>query len=274
MAFDLIVWDLSPVAFSIGGKIDVYWYGIVYALSVLASWKISTSIIRKANVPIAIHDFDIFMFVGIISCILGARLGHILFFDLDYYLQNPKEIFMVRNGGLSFHGGILGLVGTIIWFSRRHKIKFKVLADILSFAGSVGIFLGRIANFINQELYGKITSVDWAVIFAMVDNMPRHPTQLYEAVFEGLLSFIVMLVYWFSHGRGKNVDKNIGSGRYAFIFLVMYSSSRYIIETFKDVEMIKSINYILSITVGQLLSILLFSFSFLLAIQRKNRDAG
>ncbi|MDR0552585.1 MAG: prolipoprotein diacylglyceryl transferase [Holosporales bacterium] len=267
----MIVWNLSPIAFSLGGKIDVYWYGIIYALSVMISWKISCSIIRRAEIQINIPDFDKFMLVGIVACIIGARLGHIVFFDLNYYLQNPHEIFMLRNGGLSFHGGILGLIGTIIWFSRQYKIGFKIIADILSFAGSIGIFLGRIANFINQELYGKITSVDWAVIFSMVDNMPRHPTQLYEALFEGALSFVVMRAYWSFHGM-RNTEKYIGSGKYSFIFLSIYSSSRYFIEFFKEVEPVESLSNVLFITTGQLLSVLLFIFALLvIVLPRKKR---
>jgi phosphatidylglycerol:prolipoprotein diacylglycerol transferase len=267
----LLVWDVSPIAFSLGEKIDVYWYGIMYALSILLSWKISTNIIKKTDVRIAIHDFDAFMLTGIITCIVGARLGHILFFDLDYYLQNTREIFMIRKGGLSFHGGVIGLAVTIIWFSRKYRIGFKVFADILSFAGAVGIFLGRIANFINQELYGKVTSVDWAVIFTMVDNMPRHPTQLYEALFEGLLSSIVMFIYWISQSK-KGEDRNIGSGKYAFTFLVIYSSARYIIENFKDLETIGSVSSVLSITTGQLLSVLLFIAAFFMLYQRGKKE--
>lgn len=257
--------DFSPVAFSFG-HISIYWYGIIYATSILLSWKFACYIIRKTPNAPSIPEFDVFMFAGIIACVVGARLGHILFFEFEYYLQHPLDIMMIRNGGLSFHGAVIGIISVVVWFSRKYKYNFKVMADILAFAGSIGIFCGRIANFINQELYGSPTGVKWAVIFSRVDSLPRHPTQIYESIFEGLFSFWIMLILWKLRGV-----RSIGTGVYAFIFLTIYSSSRYIIEFFKDVEVITYFN-MFSITVGQILSIVFFLLAICVLKYRSKSD--
>jgi phosphatidylglycerol:prolipoprotein diacylglycerol transferase len=247
--------DISPVAFTFG-QIPVYWYGIIYALSIFASWKFACYIIKNSDYTPSKPEFEKFIFGGIIACIIGARLGHVLFFEFEYYISHPLEIIMIRNGGLSFHGGIIGIFVVSYNFCKKKGYNFKILADILSFSGAIGVSLGRIANFINQELYGTVTGVEWAVIFSRVDNMPRHPSQLYESLFEGLFSFWIMLIFWKTRG-----PKSIGSGLYAFIFMLIYSSSRYIVEFFKDVEVLTFFGTF-SFTVGQILSIILFISAF------------
>ncbi|MDR1488769.1 MAG: prolipoprotein diacylglyceryl transferase [Holosporales bacterium] len=272
----MFVLNIDPIALSIG-RFNIYWYGVMYALSLFISWKIACIISRSASrngknnslIP-NVAEIDKFMFVGIIMCVFCARLGHIFFFEFEYYFAHPKEILMLRNGGMSFHGGIIGLIISVFWFSKKYRYSFTTMSDILSFSGSLGIFLGRIANFINQELYGTVTSVNWAVIFKNVDMLPRHPTQIYESVCEGLLSFFIMLYFWKRRG---NTAKSIGSGAYTFVFLIVYSSSRYIIEFFKEVEVITYFDTF-SMTVGQILSIALFMFAFLflLLTKRYERD--
>ena len=251
--------DIFPIAFRMG-NLSIYWYGIIYAFSIFFVWMFSGYILKTMkksdlNVP-EIQLFDKFIFTGIISCIVGARVGHVLFYELSYYIENPLEIFMLRNGGLSFHGGVIGLCFAAYFFKKKYGISIKLLADILSFSGSFGIFIGRIANFINQELYGVVTNVKHAVIFSFVDNFPRHPTQIYESLFEGLFSFWVMLMVWKIKG-----PKSVGTGIFAFLFMIIYSISRFIIEYFKDVEVYTYFDFI-SLTMGQILSIFLFFFSF------------
>ncbi len=251
--------DILPIAFKIG-NLSIYWYGIIYALSIFIIWLFSSYIIKmmkKFDISILSSQyFDQFMFIGIISCIIGARLGHILFFEPEYYINNPFEIFMIRNGGLSFHGGVLGILFSLFYFKRKYNIPIKIMADILSFSGALGIFIGRIANFINQELYGIVTNFKFAVIFSFVDNFPRHPTQIYESIFEGFVSFWIMLMIWKFKG-----PKLIGSGIFSATFMIVYSSSRFIIEFYKDVETYNYFN-MFSLTVGQILSIILFIFAF------------
>lgn len=234
----------------------MYWYGILYATSIFASWQFACHIIKNSDHTPSKQELERFIFGCIVACIIGARLGHILFFELEYYVSHPLEIIMLRKGGLSFHGGIIGIFFASYNFCKKKGYNFKILADILSFSGSIGVFLGRIANFINQELYGTVTGVDWAVIFSRVDQMPRHPSQLYESLFEGFFSFWTMLIFWKTRG-----SKSIGSGLYAFIFMIVYASSRYIIEFFKEVEVLTFFGNF-SFTVGQILSIILFVSAF------------
>lgn len=249
--------DISPIAFSVG-PISIYWYGIIYAASILICWKFAHYVISKTEQAPKKGEFESFMLSSIIWCIIGARIGHILFFEVEYYLRHPLEVFMLRNGGMSFHGAIIGLAIASHRFSRKYGYSLKIIADILSFSGAIGIFLGRIANFINQELYGLPTGVDWAVIFTYVDPLPRHPTQLYESLSEGFFSFWVMFVLWIIK-RGKS----IGTGIYTLIFLSFYSISRFFIEFFKDVEVITYFNLI-KLTTGQVLSISLLMASIII----------
>lgn len=256
--------DISPIAFTLG-SISIYWYGLIYAASILVSWKFASYIISNTPQSPSKEEFEQFIFSCILACVIGARLGHILFFEFEYYLKHPIEIVMLRNGGMSFHGAVLALAIVGYIFSRRHTYNIKIIADILSFAGSIGIFLGRIANFINQELYGLPTGVNWAVIFSYVDPLPRHPTQLYESFFEGLVSFWLMLIVWAIRG-----SKSIGTGVYAFIFFSIYSISRFFIEFFKDVETINCFG-IIKFTIGQILSIALLLFAILILNIKKGQ---
>ena len=262
----MFIWSVSPVAFSIG-PLPVYWYGIIYATALFASWAVATWILRKlrnneVEVPTK-EEFDSFMFWAIVVVIIGARLGHILFFDLEYYIKHPIEIFMLRNGGLAFHGSVIALVIYILVYVKRHQISWKIMADVLAIAGALGVGIGRFANFMNQELYGQVTSSEMSVIFSFVDNMPRYPTQIFEAFFEGLLNFWLLFIIF----RLKGV-KIIGTGAMAAIFCIVYSSARFVIEFFKDVEFYTYFNLI-SLTVGQILSIALFLFGIFVLIYKE-----
>jgi phosphatidylglycerol:prolipoprotein diacylglycerol transferase len=198
--------------------------------------------------------------------LVGARLGHILFFDLEYYLQNPLEVVMLRNGGLAFHGSILTLACYTYSFCRKHNLAWRALLDILCLAGSLGLGIGRIANFINQELYGKICTSDFAVIFSLVDHMPRYPIQLFESFFEGFLNFwVLLLIFKLKGGR------IIGYGVLTSIFCIIYSSARFITEFYKEVATEQYFGW-LSLTVGQTLSIALFLFGIFVINYRKSRD--
>ena len=249
--------SLSPVAFSVFG-INVYWYGILYAFALFFAWGIATWILRKLRtndikVP-TVQEFDSFMFFAIISVIIGARLGHVLFFEFEYYVDHPLEILMVRNGGLSFHGSCIGLAIYSYIFYKKHNYSWKLLADILTFSAAIGLGIGRIANFINQELYGIVSGSNNAVIFSLIDPLPRHPTQLYESFFEGFLNFWIMFIIF----RLKGV-KSIGTGIFTFVFCVVYSSARFVIEFYKEVATYKYFN-LFELTVGQILSLMLLIF--------------
>ncbi|MDR1289028.1 MAG: prolipoprotein diacylglyceryl transferase [Holosporales bacterium] len=266
----MFIWNVSPIAFSVFG-IQVYWYGVIYAISLASAWGAAAWSLRKVRnvvpsmVPSA-NTFDNFMFFSIVWMVIGARLGHVLFYDFEYYLENPLEIFMLRQGGLAFHGSVIALAIYTYSFCRTHNFEWRVLTDVLCFAGSLGLGIGRIANFVNQELYGRICTADFAVIFSSVDNMPRYPTQLFESVFEGFLNFWILLVIF----RMKGV-MTIGSGVLTSIFCIIYSSSRFIIEFYKEVATEQYFGW-LSLTVGQTLSIALFLFGIFVINCWKSRS--
>ena len=241
--------NISPIAFSIAG-VNIYWYGILFAVSLLTSWCFASAVVRRTGSNFSVNDLDKFLFGGIIATILGARLGHIIFFDLRYYITYPSEIFMIRNGGLSFHGGLIGLLLFAWLYSRRRKISLKFLADVLCLAAPLGLITGRLANFFNQELVGKVWASDKAVIFPLVDGLPRYPTQLFEAMTEGLLAFLINIIILRCRGW-----KSVGSGVYLFSFLTVYSSSRFVIEFFKDVPQINFFD-LFSLSTGQILCLL------------------
>ena len=167
----MFIWSVSPVAFSIG-SLPVYWYGVIYATALFLSWAVATWVLRKLrnndiNVPTK-EEFDNFMFWAIVSIVIGARIGHVLFYELEYFLKHPIEIIMIRNGGLSFHGSVIALAIYVFAYVKHRKVSWKIMADVLAIAGALGVGIGRFANFMNQELYGKITSSDMAVIFSFV----------------------------------------------------------------------------------------------------------
>jgi phosphatidylglycerol:prolipoprotein diacylglycerol transferase len=265
----MLIWSVDPVAMQVCG-IQVYWYGVIYGFSLATAWSVVTAIFRGlrtagvAQIP-SKELFDQFMLYAIIYMLIGARLGHVLFFEFEYYFANPMEILMIRNGGLSFHGGAIALVMHTYAFNRRHGLSWRVMVDVLCLGSALGLGLGRLANFFNQELYGKICASDIAVIFPLVDRFPRYPTQLFEALFEGFVNFwILMIIYRVCGAR------IIGTCTMASVFAIIYSSSRFVIEFYKDVEVCTYFNCV-SLTIGQTLSLALFAFGvFLWQHCRKN----
>ena len=159
-------------------------------MGILLGWLYcKTKLIKDQHILNLFDDLNTYLIVGII---LGGRLGYALFYNLKYYLENPIEILMVWNGGMSFHGGLIGVIVASLLFSKKHKINQFVLLDLISLSAPIGIFFGRIANFINSELYGKPSELPWSVKFALIDNINRHPSQLYEAFFEGIILFLIL----------------------------------------------------------------------------------
>ncbi len=251
----------STIAFSIG-NFNIYWYGILFAISLLVGWYIANNIVKRLNIlgylKLTLNEFDSFLFLGLIIVIVFSRLGHVLFYEFQFYKSNPLEIFMIRNGGLAFHGGLIGLILYTYIYCKRKQISWLFLSDILSISASAGLITGRLANFFNQELVGKVWASKYGVVFPLVDTFPRYPTQLYEALTEGLLAFFIQIIYLNINGW-----KSFGTGKYSLIFCIVYSSSRFIIEFYKDVEEIFITDNLL-LTVGQILCILMFVFGLLL----------
>jgi len=187
--------QIDPVFFSIG-PLQFRWYGLMYVLAFAATYLILRSETRRKQLPLTVDDVADLVFYGAMGVVVGGRLGYILFYKLPFYLAHPLQIFAVWEGGMSFHGGFLGVIIAFVIYARRKQIPFFTLIDMAALCAPVGLGLGRIGNFINGELYGRQTEVPWGMVFPGGGPLPRHPSQLYEALLEGLLLFLI--VRWVS----------------------------------------------------------------------------
>jgi phosphatidylglycerol:prolipoprotein diacylglycerol transferase len=216
--------NFSNVAFSVFG-LPIHWYSLAYIFGIIIALKLSIFFSKRFEEKITARMLDDFVGAAIIGIIFGGRLGHVMFYDFDYYLELPVEIFKVWRGGMSFYGGFLGVVVAAFLFCRKHQINFLRFMDLWSLSVPVGLFLGRIANFVNAELVGKESNVPWNVIFR--DGIHRHPSQLYEAFLEGILLFFVMQA-----ALGKGLQKY--PGRLSGIFCCGYGLARFCAEFFRE----------------------------------------
>ena len=215
--------NFDPVAFHIL-SLEIRWYSLAYIIGIVSGWiYCKKKLITDQNILNLFDDFITYLIIGVI---LGGRLGYVLFYNSKYYLENPIEIFMLWNGGMSFHGGLIGVIIASKLFSDQHKIDPFIFLDLVALSAPIGIFFGRVANFINSELYGRATDLPWSVQFILIDNIKRHPSQLYEAFFEGIILFF-LLRYFFT----KNYLES--PGKISALFLVFYSLFRFLAEFFK-----------------------------------------
>jgi phosphatidylglycerol:prolipoprotein diacylglycerol transferase len=219
-----LVCNFSNVAFSIFG-FPIYWYSLAYIFGVSVALKLTVFFSRQTEYKIPPALPDEFVGTAICGIILGGRLGHVLFYDFDYYIKFPSEIFKIWRGGMSFYGGFIGVVAATYWFCKKRQVKFLNFIDLWSVSVPIGLFFGRIANFVNAELLGKKTDAPWHVIFS--DGIPRHPSQLYEAFLEGAVLFCIMLVSFQkkSHQYG---------GKLSGIFCCGYGAARFCAEFFRE----------------------------------------
>ena len=251
--------NFDPVAFQIF-SLEIRWYSLAYIAGILLGWLYCKKKLIKDK--LILNLFDDFIAYIIIGIILGGRIGYALFYNLEYYLEKPIEILMVWNGGMSFHGGVIGVVVAAHLFSKKHKINQFIFLDLVSLSAPIGIFFGRVANFINSELYGNSTDVFWSVKFILIDNIYRHPSQLYEAIFEGIVLLFILRYF-----LKKNYLKQ--PGLISALFLIFYSLFRFIIEFFRSPD--PHIGYlILNITLGQLISIIFLTLGGILFFYKKN----
>ena len=237
--------NFDPVAFQIL-SLEIRWYSLAYIIGIILGWAYCKKrLIKDQHILSLFDDFITYLIIGVI---LGGRIGYVLFYNLKYYLENPFEILMVWNGGMSFHGGLIGVVFATQLFSNKHKVNQFVFLDLVALSAPIGIFFGRIANFINSELIGKATDLPWSVQFILVDNIKRHPSQLYEAFFEGIILFI-LLKYFFR----KNYVRN--PGKISSLFLIFYSIFRFFAEFFRSPDF--QVGYLIfNLTLGQLISVI------------------
>jgi phosphatidylglycerol:prolipoprotein diacylglycerol transferase len=239
--------NFDPVAIQFF-SLEIRWYSLAYVLGILIGWILSKKIfISNYTVKEKFDDFVTYLILGII---IGGRLGYVLFYNFNYYSNNLFDIFKIWQGGMSFHGGLLGVIIVSIWFAKKNNQNTFIYLDIVSLVSPIGIFFGRIANFINSELYGIETNLPWAVKFIQVDNLSRHPSQLYEAFFEGFILFLILLLF-----RNKSFAKIPGfiSG----LFLIFYSIFRFIIEFFRVPD--EQLGYLFfNLSMGQIISFAFF----------------
>lgn len=239
--------QISPVIFSIG-SFSLRWYAMAYLAGIVSAWLLTKRNIKKFNLGISDEQLDDLVFYTTLGIILGGRLGYILCYGNGYFWKHPAEIIAVWHGGMSFHGGIAGVIAGLYCFSVKYKLPFLKITDIVALYVPIGIFLGRIANFINDELWGRTTTVPWAVKFPEGGYLPRHPSQLYEAGTEGILTFILLQLLW----QKKFV--RIHSGIISAVFLICYALSRICMEFFREPD--RQIGFLWGgITLGQLLSL-------------------
>ncbi len=249
--------NFDPVAIQIF-SIEIRWYSLAYIFGILLGWGLSKRIfITDFELKEKFDDFITYLILGII---IGGRLGYILFYNPVYYLNNTTSIFKIWEGGMSFHGGLIGVIIVSFWFAKKNNQNFFSYLDVISIVAPIGIFFGRIANFINSELYGFETNLFWGVKFILIDNLYRHPSQLYEAFFEGLILFLILIYF-----RKKGFMKV--PGLISGLFLIFYSIFRFIIEFFRVPD--EQLGYIfLNLTMGQIISfVFLLIGSYLLFVK-------
>ena len=221
--------NLDPILIDFG-FLAIRWYSLAYILGIVIGWwygkKIIIHILKKFDLKFHVIEFDDLITYIIISIIIGGRLGYIFFYNLEFYISNPLNVFKIWEGGMSFHGALIGIIIATCFFSYRRNLPTFFLLDIIACVSPIGIFFGRIANFINGELVGKVTSVSWGVIFPSVDMSLRHASQLYEAALEGIILFLILNTLIFRH--------KYRIGTCSYLFLIFYGTFRIFSEFFRE----------------------------------------
>ena len=256
----MFVNNLDPVAISLF-NIDIRWYSLAYIFGLIFSIQYGKFLITKNNFFKFEKDIlDDYLPYAILGIILGGRIGYILFYDLAFYIKNPIEIFYIWQGGMSFHGGLVGIILISLYFVKKKQIDFYVFSDLLALISPIGLFLGRIANFINSELIGLPSNLPWSVIFVKIDQIPRHPSQLYEALLEGIMLFVILnLIFKFKKIKGY----------ISAYFLILYSLFRIVSEQFRLPD--EHLGYVLgNLSMGSVLSIIILLIGIFILRDVKN----
>ena len=249
--------NFDPVAIQIF-SLEIRWYSLAYIIGILLGWILSKKIFISD--PLLKEKFDDYLTYVILGIIIGGRLGYVFFYNLNYYLENLTDVFKIWQGGMSFHGGLIGVIIASIWFSKKNNQNTFNYLDIVSLVAPVGIFFGRVANFINSELYGIETKMPWAVKFVKIDNLFRHPSQLYEAFFEGIILFFILL-YFLRKGFMKI------PGLISGLFLTFYSIFRFLIEFLRVPD--EQLGYLFfNLTMGQIISFIFLIIGIYLIITK------
>lgn len=252
--------DISPIAIQLG-PLAIRWYSLAYILGIGGGVLLHKRTFKQIFAMTGSDQLDILtaLMAGIL---LGGRLGYALFYNASFYLEHPEKILAIWNGGMSFHGGAIGAMVAMIWISKKHNITPWVFLDLLAVSAPIGLFLGRLANFINGELYGRVTSQPWGIVFPGGGPLPRHPSQLYEAGLEGVCLFIVLYVL---HRRGK-----MTSGIIFGLFILCYAIIRFAIEFFREPDAHLGLLW-LNLSMGQWLSLLMAAIGIAVITYRLNK---
>ena len=239
--------NFDPVALQIF-SFEIRWYSLAYIIGILSGWIVGKRFFITNSV--LKQTFDDFITYSILAIILGGRLGYVLLYNPKYYFYNFLDIFKIWEGGMSFHGGLIGVILASIIFAKKNNQNPYNYLDVVSIVAPIGIFFGRIANFINSELYGHETNLPWSVKFIQIDNLNRHPSQLYEAIFEGLILFLILIYF-----RKKGFMKI--PGLISSLFLIFYSFFRFVIEFFRVPD--DQLGYLyFNLSMGQIMSLIFF----------------
>ena len=261
MSLALAFPNLDPVIVSFG-PVAIRWYALAYVLGLVLGWRY-IRYLAKGNVPRldrrAADDFLVWCTLGVI---VGGRLGYVIFYQPSYFIAHPGQIPVVWQGGMSFHGGMLGVIGALFLFARMRKLNVLSVADAAACAVPIGLFFGRVANFVNGELYGRASDVSWAMVFPGGGQSPRHPSQLYEAFLEGLVLFTVLVLSAIVFGAGRRAGLLTG------IFLIGYGLSRIVVELFREPDVFLGFIFV-GITMGQILSLPMLAIGLYLALRTK-----
>ncbi len=237
--------DINPVALDLG-PVKIHWYGIMYLVGFAAAWWLGHMRAKQPHSPFKPEQISDLIFYGALGAVLGGRLGYMLFYDLANYLEHPLNVFKVWEGGMAFHGGLIGVLVAMWLYSRKLKLGFFVVTDFLAPLVPIGLGAGRMGNFINGELWGKVTDVPWGMVFPHAGELPRHPSQLYQATLEGLALFLIL---WFFSAKPRPTLAVSG------LFLICYGLFRFIVEFARQPD--AHIGYLAFgwVTMGQVLSL-------------------
>ena len=257
--------SIDPVILSFG-FIEIRWYSLAYILGFLLGIYVIKKLNKIYGNEYSNKNIDSFLIWAVLGVIIGGRIGYVIFYQIKELITNPFYLFEIWNGGMSFHGGLIGVIISTFIFAKINEKNFFYLADLISIVAPIGLFLGRIANFINTELIGRPTDFYISIVYPSIDNMPRHPSQIYEAFLEGIILFLILLIYFY---RTKN-SKNYGiiSG----LFLMFYSTFRFLIEYIREPDLHIGLFFNI-ISMGQILCIPFFIIGILIiqnVKQKKN----
>ena len=257
--------SIDPIAVSLG-PLKIHWYGLMYVFGFSAAWLLARY--RAKTINLSHEQIDDLIFYVALGCVIGGRVGFMLFYNFTGFIHDPLSLFKIWQGGMSFHGGLLGAFIVQILLARRHGLGLFDLTDFVGPLVPIGLFLGRIGNFINGELWGRITDVPWAMVFPRAGSQPRHPSQLYEAFLEGIVLFIIMWLY-----TRKPRPRMAPTG----LALFLYGSFRFIVEFIREPDGYVDFLYFDWVTIGQALSlpmILIGALLIVLAYKRQSRHAA